>query len=112
MTTNTVRLPTNAAAEEVRRLRSVNLDLDEQMRTLRETQMNNSELIGLLSGSATWEEVELPVEGEGEETESNPPAPEPVEPEPGEGLEEVPEATEEPEEPGTIDQEEPGGNQT
>lgn len=73
MTANTIKVPTNAAAEEVRRLRGVNSDIDEQMRILRQSQMTNSELIGLLSERATWEEIPDPsLEGEAE------PEPEPV----------------------------------
>lgn len=60
MTAQTIKVPTNAAAEEVRRLRGVNDDIDEQMRVLRQTQMTNSELIGLFSERATWDEIPDP----------------------------------------------------
>lgn len=72
MTISTIKLPTNAAAEEVRRLREVNVDLEEQMRELRQTQMTNSELIGHFMSLATWEEVPDPAASVEE--------PEPVEP--------------------------------
>lgn len=87
MTTQTIKLPTNAAAEEVRRLREVNTDLEEQIRTLRKAQSTNSELIGHFSSLATWEEVPDPSEpdpegsGESEPEPTPEPAPEPVEPE-------------------------------
>lgn len=50
--------PVNAAAKEVERLRRLNLDLDEQIRVLRDTQLANSEVIGNLSHIAVWEEAE------------------------------------------------------
>ena len=56
MTTKTEKLPANAAATEIVRLRSINADIDEQLRVLRETKMGNSEIIGNLGTLATWED--------------------------------------------------------
>ena len=49
-------IPANAAAEEMVRLRSVNADIDEQIRVLREMQLANSEVVGNLSHVAQWVE--------------------------------------------------------
>jgi len=49
-----MQLPANAAAREMERLRSVNRDIDEQIRVLREKQLEHSELIGNLSHVAEW----------------------------------------------------------
>lgn len=66
--------PGNAAAEEIRRRREENADLEEQMRVLRSTQMLNSEVIGTLSNVATW----IP-SGEVDEPDPEGPPPETVE---------------------------------
>lgn len=104
MTTQTIKLPTNAAAEEVRRLRGVNSDLEEQIRTLRKSQSTNSELIGHFASLATWEEVPDPSMPDPEEEEPTPePEPEPeTEPEP----EPEPEPGPEPVEPELPEEEE------
>lgn len=101
MTSRTIKLPTNAAAEEVRRLREVNIDIEEQMRVLRQTQMTNSELIGLLSERATWDEIPDPAytdpESAPEVPEEEPEASEPLEaplPEPDPEPEPEPETPE------------------
>ena len=80
---STQKIPANAAAVEVQRLRGVNTDILEQIRVLHETRDRNSETIGILEHSATWQDVIIveepaPVEPEPE------PEPEPVEPEPEE----------------------------
>ncbi|WP_449280434.1 hypothetical protein [Leucobacter sp.] len=49
-----MQYPANAAAREIERLRSVNRDIDEQIRVLREKQLENSELIGNHSQVAEW----------------------------------------------------------
>lgn len=86
-----ILLPGNAAAEEIRRRREENIDLEEQMRVLRSTQMNNSEVIGTLSNVATW----IP-SGETADPDPEGPPPETIEPEPETPPEPEPENPEEP----------------
>lgn len=69
--TGSIRLPANAAAEEVRRRREENVDLEDQIRVLRSKQLENSEIIGTLGNVATWTEVPPTAPEE--------PAPEPIE---------------------------------
>lgn len=80
-----MKLPNNAAAMEIVRLRGINNDIDEQMRVLREHQMNNSELIGNFSHVAEWIDdspaPEPPIE-ETPEPELEPPVEEIPDPEP------------------------------
>ena len=68
------KIPLNAEAREIARMRDVNKDIETQVEELRDRQLENSEMIGALNPSAEWTE---------------PPAPEPL-PDP-----EVPEQTEE-----------------
>lgn len=57
------KLPDNAAAREVARLRGINADLDEQIRVLMEKKIENAERVGLLSNVANWiEPVAIPTE--------------------------------------------------
>lgn len=60
-----VRIPANAAARDVRRMREENLDLEEQILVLRTKQLENSEMMGQLSHIAEWvdEQPDIPVEG-------------------------------------------------
>lgn len=52
-------MPTNQAAQEIKRLQSINLDIVEQVCTLNETIESNNQIIAALDLIATWEEVEL-----------------------------------------------------
>lgn len=49
--------PTNYAAEEIIRLRSVNADLDVQANLVKQAQQSNLDSIAALDQIATWEEV-------------------------------------------------------
>lgn len=54
--------PSNGAAEEVNRLRSVNNDIEQQIKELRDTQLRNSETIGNLSMVAQWSSAGEPID--------------------------------------------------
>jgi hypothetical protein len=49
--------PTNYAAEEIVRLRSINADLDVQANLVKQSQEKNLDSIAALDQIATWEEV-------------------------------------------------------
>lgn len=49
--------PTNYAAEEIIRLRSINADLDVQANLVKQSQEKNLDSIAALDQIATWEEV-------------------------------------------------------
>lgn len=49
--------PTNYAAEEIIRLRSINADLDVQANLVKQSQQKNLDSIAALDQIATWEEV-------------------------------------------------------
>lgn len=74
-----MKIPVNAEAREIARLRDVNKDIEGQIQELRARQLENSEMTGALNPRAEW---------------ADPPAPEP-DPEPEVPEPEVPEQTEE-----------------
>lgn len=77
-----MKTPTNAAARDILARKSIIADIDEQIRVLRETQLEHSEIIGSLGAIATW--ADTPTEPEPELPPEEPivnPEPEP-EPEP------------------------------
>lgn len=55
-----MKRPANAAAEEIARLTSINNDIDEQVRVLRESQGRNGTIIEQLGPLAEWVEVTDP----------------------------------------------------
>lgn len=50
--------PTNSAAEQIVSMRSINSDIDIQIKSLKATQQRNLETIEAFEEIATWEEVE------------------------------------------------------
>lgn len=89
------QIPTNSAAIEVRRRQEENTSLEEQIRVLRDAQLQNSEMIGMLSAHAQWAPSTSDVPAE--------PEPEvPAEPEPEEGTI-VPDPEPESPEEGVVD---------
>ena len=52
----TNKIPVNAAAREVTRLRNINSDIDIQINELRARQINNAEQIGAFLPNAEWTE--------------------------------------------------------
>ena len=63
---STPSVPTNAAAEEVRRRLEANTDLTEQLRVLEQKRRENDEIISALSEYATWAPAEPIEEEEGD----------------------------------------------